>query len=315
MGIVPVIASRSLPGEGYHTRAWAGGFVAVSRDGHATVLDGKLAIVDELDLAPAVALSHDGTTWAWHAGAELSIGDPRGDRMTYPVTDVDHLTWSGDQLWVVRRQDVFTVEVRDRHGLLRSVQFPDPLQGASGLLEPHPDDNRMVLWFADGGVSDPQTWLLTDDGLALTHKPLPTEYEAGPPVFGDTWFVYGNEEALIKVEWPGGHEIARLPWRDIEPDEDVDDSLDLDMVLLPDDHALWHTSNGLTYVVDLATMSWRRVTVDGHPARPTSEFFPSMAADDTPYTDFGAAVLGPHGLLATYGRRELVLTDPREWIG
>lgn len=181
MGIVPVIASRSLPGEGFHTRAWAGGFVAVSRDGHATVLDGKLASVDELDLAPDVALSHDGTTWAWHAGAELSIGDPRGDRMTYPVTDVDHLAWSGDQLWVVRRKDVFTVEVRDRNGLLRSVQFPDPLQGASGLLGPHPDGNRMVLWFADDGVSDPQTWLLTDDGTALTHQPLPTEYEAGPP--------------------------------------------------------------------------------------------------------------------------------------
>ncbi|REH43797.1 hypothetical protein BCF44_109340 [Kutzneria buriramensis] len=310
---MPVRASRTLPGEGYHTRPWAGGFVAVDRDGHATVLDGELGIVDELDVGPTNDLSRDGATWAWHADGALSVGDPRGEHASTPLPDIDHCAWSGDTLWVVHRSPAeFTVELRDRgNRMLRSTSFPDPLEGASALLEPHPSDHRMVLWFADGGVSDPVSWLFDDD---LTRVELPTEYEAGPPVFGGDWFVYGNEEALVKVAWPHGEELRRLAWRAIEPDEDVDDSLDLDVLLLPDHHVLWHTSNGLTHVVDLGDMSWRSVAVDGHPAGPTSDFFPSLAGDSTPYTDFGSAVRGPHGLLATYGRRELVLTDPLDWI-
>jgi hypothetical protein len=49
------------------------------------------------------------------------------------------------------------------------------------------------------------------------------------------------------------------------------------------------------------------VCLAGHPARPTSEFFPNLQGDDAPCSDLRWLVAGPHGVLARYGDGEPAL--------
>ncbi|GAA1675026.1 hypothetical protein GCM10009765_25400 [Fodinicola feengrottensis] len=326
---VPVSASRTLDHRAYHVHPWSGGFLAASAKGQATVLSPTLEIVQRVDLGriSAVALANDGVTWAWISADVLRIGDPQGKNVAAAVPGADSCRWTSDgELWVtaVERGETagfthnVTIDVRDRENhVLRTVTVTDPFWGSAVAPYESYDNDSMVVWFATGQDGQ-QSWLFRKENTSLVHQVLPCSQDHTPPVFGPEgdWFVYAQESALVRVEWPSGQESGRLEWAKVQPDEETDDGAGNDVQLLPDGYASWNSSNGLIVIVDLDTMEIAdEISLAGHPVGTVEDFYPTPhGRNDTPYSDFSFSVPGHDGsLLALYGYHELALTSARDW--
>jgi hypothetical protein len=286
---VPTRATVTIDHRPYYVRAWRDGFLAADRAGTATLLDRELRVTGRRDL-----------------GADLADVTVADDGEPAWVTGDGACRWHGGRLWVAQaRGDDVLVRVGDRE-----VAVPDPFGEAMPMLLAHPDDDRVVLWVA-AGQDGQQTWLLTDDGAAVRAEHLPPDDHA-PALFGPdgAWYLVVDDEALRRVAWPGGTELASLPWVE-------SGAPGLNVQLLLGGRAFWSGEEGRIHVIDLATMTAvDEITLAGHPIRPTFELYPGLADDDTPCTDLQFAIAAPGGtILSVHLENTLVLSRAADWAG
>lgn len=303
---VAAAATLTVDHEAYLGRVCGDGFAIVSRVGELTVVDSRLRLVRRLDLGGPVAdMSIAGDRWAWIMGAKLWVGDPADGGFSAPLDGAAACRWSPSwhALWVANGTgDEIRVESRTPDGqVARTVTVPDSFGDSTVRLRHHPHADTVVLWIA-AGQDGQQSWLVHDDGTALTAAHLPAD-DCLPASFGPAgdWLLAAGDHGIVKVSWPDGVELRTLSWADIDPEDDPGDCL----MALPDGFASWSTDNGRLHTIDLATMSAvDEITLAGHPTR----------TDDYPRGDFIYAV--PHGngsVLSVHGRSTLVLSALRDW--
>lgn len=320
---IPVAATVTVGHRAFFGVPCGDGFAVVSQDGTATVVDRELAVVRQAALGGAVgslSVSSAGA-WAWTVDDELRIGDP-DDWTAAPLPGEAACRWtpSGHALWVAAGTgDEVRVELRDPgHRVARAVTVPDPFGQSMVALCAHPRADAVVLWIA-AGQDGQRSWLVTDDGAALTATPLPAD-DALPALFGPdgSWLLTADVAKLTRHSWPDGAELGTLSWADVDPAAAADgsDAPGADLMLLPGDHASWSTNNGRVRIVDLTTMTVAdEVTPAGHPLRTIAELYPSLAGDENLCTDFGYTVPGADGtVLSVHGKHTLVLSAARDWV-
>ncbi len=320
---IPVLATAAIGHRAYHLRALGDGFVAVSADGAATVLDGDLRVVRTLSLGSRVgdvAIAPDGTTWAWVADGRLWFGEPGGPAKDAPLAEEASCRWlpSGQAVWVAAGiGDEVRVEIRGLdHHVRAAVTVPDEFGGSMVLLCEHPADDAAVLWVA-AGQDGQEGWLLTDDGAGIRAERLPVD-ECRPPIFlpDGRSVAICDDERLVLLSWPDGLELRTLTWADVDPDaaEDHGDGPG-ELIGLTGDHVAWTTGNGRIRVVDLTSMAVvDEIALAGHPVRTVTELYEGLE-DQNLCTDFEHAVLGAGGtVLSVHGQDTLVLSALRDWV-
>jgi hypothetical protein len=305
---VPAAATLTVDHEAYLGRVCGDGFAVMSRMGEISVLDGRLRVVRRLDLDGAVAdLSIFGGRWAWVMGARLRIGDPDTDGDSAPLPGAPACRWtsSGQGLWVAEGTgDQVRVELRTPEGrVTRAVTVPDSFGDSMVRLRHHPHADKVVLWLT-AGRDGQQSWLVHDDGTALTAAHLPAD-DCLPALFtpaGDR-LVTAGDAGLTMLSWPDRVELSALSWSDIE--KDGGDTPGDCLMALPGGFVSWSTGNGRLHVIDLATMSVvDEITLAGHPVQD----------DGMPRGDFAYTV--PHGngtVLSVHEGNTLVLSALRDW--
>lgn len=322
---IPVMATATIGHRAFFGVPCGDGFAVVSREGETTVLDRGLGVVRQPSLGGAVgalAISPEGTTWAWVVHDELRIGDPAGSGWrSAPLPGEVACRWlpSRPALWVAAGTgDEVRVEIRDPgHRVARQVTVPDPFGGSAVMLCAHPRADAVVLWVAAGQDGE-QSWLVTDDGAALSAVRLPAD-DCLPALFGPdgSWLLAASFEGLSRLSWPDSAELGTLSWADVDPEaaEDGSDAPGGDLVLLPGGHVSWSTGNGRVRVIDLTAMAVvDEITMAGHPLRTVADLYPSLAGDENPCTDFGYSVLGSGGTVLSVHRQDtLVLSALRDW--
>jgi hypothetical protein len=299
---VPAAATFNADHDAYFGRVCGDGFAVVSRMGEVSVVDGRLALVRRLDLGgPLADLSIAGDRWAWVMGSRLRIGDD----VSVPLEGAPACRWasSGQRLWVANGiGDRVRVALCTPDGqVTRTVTVPDSFGDSMVRLRHHPHADAIVLWLT-AGQDGQQSWLVHDDGTALTAAHLPAD-DCLPAMFGPEgdWLLGAGDDRLVKTSWPGRVELGALNWADIE--KDGDDTAGDCLMSLPGGFVSWSTGNGRLHIVDLTTMSAvGEITLAGHPL------------DDDGLGDFGYTV--PHGngtVLSVHGQSTLVLSTLRDW--
>ncbi|MGB3438545.1 MAG: hypothetical protein WBA97_07300 [Actinophytocola sp.] len=319
---VPVLATATIGHRAYHLCARGDGFVAVSADGDATVLDGELRVVGTLKLGGRVgdvAITPDGTTWAWAADGRLWLGEPGGQVTAAPLAHEASCRWlpSGQEVWVAAGTgDEVRVEIRDPdHHVRATVTVPDEFGGAMVLLCAHPADDAAVLWVA-AGQDGQEAWLLTDGGAGIRAERLPVD-ECRPPLFlpDGRSVVLCDDDRMVLLSWPDGSEPRTLTWAEVDQEaaKDYRDGPG-EVIRLTGDHVAWTTGNGRIRVVDLTTMTVvDEIVLAGHPVRTVAELY-GGSEDRNPCTDFEYAVHGAGGtVLSVHGQDTLVLSALRDW--
>ena len=308
----------------YH-HAWLGrvcgdGFAVVSPMGALTVVDSRLRTLRHLDLdGPLADMSIAGDRWAWIVGTQLRVGDP-GDGSA-PLDNASACRWapSGQALWVATGTGTeVRVEARDPNGqVVRATTVPDSFGDSTVRLRHHPHPDAVILWIA-AGQDGQQSWLVHDDGTALTATHLPAD-DCVPALFspaGD-WLLAAGNHGITMVSWPDRAELRTLSWATIDPDAEQDgsDTPGDCLMALPDGFVSWSTGNGRLRTIDLTTMSVAdEITLAGHPVGTVADLYPNLADDKTPCGDFTYAV--PHGngtVLSVHGKHTLVLSRLRDW--
>jgi hypothetical protein len=315
---IPVAATLTVGHRAFFGVPCGDGFVVVSQDGEATVVDDQLAVVRRTALGGEVgslSVSPAGT-WAWTVDDELRIGDPdRWTSASLPGEVACRWLPSGRALWVAAGTgDEVRVELRDPgHRVTHAVTVPDPFGRSMVVLCRHPRDDAVVLWVA-AGQDGQQSWLVTGDGAV----PLPAD-DALPALFGPdgSWLLAADFEKLTRLSWPGAAELGTLSWADTDPEAAADgsDEPGADLMLLPGGHASWSTNNGRVRTVDLTTMTViDEITLAGHPLRTVADLYPALVGDENLCTDFGYTVPGAGGtVLSVHGKDTLVLSALRDW--
>jgi hypothetical protein len=319
---VPAIATIDVDHDAYLGRACGSGFAITSRTGELTVLDGRLRTVRRRDLGgPLADLTISGDRWAWVVGGELRIGDAGGGGDPTPLTGAPACRWtpSGQALWVANGAGgQVEVELRTPDGQVsRAVTVPDTFGDSFVRLRHHPHADAVVLWLS-AGQDGQQSWLVRDDGTALTATHLPAD-DCIPAVFGPAgdWLLTADEHRLAMLSWPAGATMRALAWADIDSTAAADgtDTPSDCLTVLPGGFASWNTANGRLRTIDLTTMTVvDEFTIAGHPVRTAADLDPDRAGDDTPAGDFSHSV--PHGdglVLSIHGRDTVVLTALRDW--
>jgi hypothetical protein len=160
-------------------------------------------------------------------------------------------------------------------------------------LRHHPHPDAVVLWVA-AGQDGQQSWLVHDDGTALTATHVPAD-DCVPAMFGPDcdWLLAAGDHGITMVSWPDRTELRTLSWATIDPDGG--DAPGDCLMALPDGFVSWSTGNGRLRIIDLTTMSVAdEITLSGG--------------------DFIYAV--PHGngtVLSVHGQHTLVLSRLRDW--
>jgi hypothetical protein len=299
---VPATATLTVDHDAYFGRVCGDGFAVVSRMGEVSVVDGRLRLVRRLDLGGPVAdLSVAGGRWAWVADARLRIGAD----VSVPLTGAPACRWasSGQGLWVANGTgDQVRVALRTPDGeVTRAVTVPDSFGDSMVRLRHHPHADAIVLWLT-AGEDGQQSWLVRDDGTALTATHLPAD-DALPALFGPDgdWLLAAGDDRIVTMSWPDGVELSTLPWADIE--KGGDDTAGDCLMALPAGFVSWSTGNGRLHVIDLTTMSAvDEITLAGHPV------------DGSGHGDFAYTV--PHGngtVMSVHGQSTLVLSALRDW--
>lgn len=302
---VPVAATLTVDHDAYLGRVCGDGFAVMSRTGEVSVVDGRLRPLRRLDLGGPVAdLSISGGRWAWVVGARLWIGDPDRDGVSAPLAGAPACRWtaSGQGLWVAAGAgDQVRVELRTPDGqVTRAVTVPDAFGDSMVRLRHHPHAGAVVL-FLTAGRDGQQSWLVHDDGTALTAAHLPAD-DCLPASFtpaGDRLLAAGDA-GLTLVSWPDRVVLSTLAWADIE--KGGDDTPGDCLMALPGGFVSWSTGNGRLHVIDVTTMSLvDEITL--------------AVEDDEPRGDFAYTV--PHGngtVLSVHGASTLVLSALRDWL-
>lgn len=319
---VAAAATLTVDHDAYFGRVCGTGFAVVSRTGALTVLDSRLRTVRRLDLGgPAADLSVADHRWAWIVADQLWVGDPDGDSVSTALDGPAACRWSpsGHTLWVANGTgDEVRVESRTPDGrVARAVTVPDSFGDSMVRLRHHPHTHTIVLWVT-AGQDGQQSWLIHDDGTALTASHLPAD-DCLPALFGPDgdWLLAAGDHGIVMLSWPDGTELDVLSWADIDPDaaKDGSDTPGDCLMPLPGGFASWSTGNGRLHTIDLTTMTVvDEITLAGHPVRTVAELHPDHADDHNPCGDFSYAV--PHAdgtVLSVHGRNTLVLSALRDW--
>jgi hypothetical protein len=319
---VAAAATLTVDHDAHLGRVCGDGFAVVSQAGLLTVLDSRLGTVRRLNLGgPIVDLSVADDRWAWVVGTELRVGDPRDGSVSAPLDGAAACRWalSGQALWVASGTgDQIRVESRTPDGrVARAVTVPDSFGDSMVRLKNHPHTNAVVLWIA-AGQDGQQSWLIHDDGTALTASHLPAD-DCVPAMFGPDgdWLLAAGDHGIVMVSWPDRAELRALSWADIDPDaaKDGSDTPGDCLMSLPDGFVSWSTGNGRLRTIDLAAMSVvDEIALAGQPVRTVADVYPNLAGDDTPCGDFTYAV--PHGngtVMSVHGKSTLVLSVLRDW--
>jgi hypothetical protein len=310
---VAAAATLTVDHDAHFGRVCGDGFAVVSQAGVLTVLDSRLRAVRRLDLGgPVTDLSVVGDRWAWLVGAELRMGDPRDGGVSTPLAGAAACRWSpsGQGLWVASGAgDQVRVELRTPDGqVTRAVTVPDSFGDSMVRLRHHPQAHAVVLWLT-AGQDGQQSWLIHDDGTALTAAHLPAD-DCLPALFGPDgdWLLAAGDDGVLMLSWPDRVELRALSWPNIDPDaeETGSDTPGDCLMSLPGGFVSWSTGNGRLRTIDLVTMSVvDEIALAGHLVR---------AGDDSPCGDFSYAV--PHGngtVLSVHGQSTLVLSALRDW--
>ncbi|GIG67565.1 hypothetical protein [Phytomonospora endophytica] len=298
--------ARHLPG---------GGWALAAFDGTVTVTDPVLTVERRVDLGMRIGdlrVACDGT-WAWVGDSGLWTGTPEKPRPGPERTEA--VLWTGGGLWTARTGEEVAVELRDPDfGVLAAASLPERYGGSGAWLHPHPDPGTVVLWTAGPVWAGSEAHVVTRDGDRLRVEPIPFE-NPDPPVF-----LPGGGELLValpdllRVSWPGGSELARLPWTDISPDP-KDERPTRDLWLLPGGKAAWGSYSRRVRIVDLATMTVEaEVVLAGHPVRTFSAFH-AVPGIGSPHGDLSGFTVGGAGVLSVHHHREALLSDAADWAG
>ncbi|MFL6124524.1 hypothetical protein [Actinophytocola sp.] len=299
---IAAVATFTVGHDAYFGRTCGDGFVVVSEDGELTVLDAGLRLVRRLDLGGRVTdLSVVGGRWAWVVGERLWIGDPTEGGSSAPLAGESACRWlpSGRELWTAfNTGDEVLVELRTADGRVqRAVTVPDAFRDSMVRVRNHPHERATVLWLV-AGPDGQQSWLVRDDGAALTAEHLPAD-DCLPAQFAPTgdWFLTAGDDRLTRLSWPDLIELGALKWADVDPRGAADGSDEAGgcLMALPGGFVSWSSANGRLFTVDPGTMA----LVD------------EIAL---PHGDFVYAVPSPGGnVLSVHDRRTLVLSALRDW--
>ena len=319
---VAAAATLTVDHDAHFGRVCGDGFAVLSQEGTLTVLDSRLRTIRCLELGGPIAdLSVADDRWAWVVGAQLRVGDPRDGGVSAPLDGPTACRWSpsGQALWVANGTgDEVRVELRTPDGqVARTVAVPDSFGDSMVRLKKHPHAHSVVLWL-EAGQDGQQSWLIHDNGTALTAAHLPAD-DCVPALFGPDgdWLLAAGDHGVVMVSWPDRAELRALSWADIDPDaaKDGSDTPGDCLMSLPDGFVSWSTDNGRLRTIDLTTMSVvDEITLAGHPVRTVADLYPNLAGDDTPCGDFTYAV--PHGngtVLSVHGQHALALSTLRDW--
>ena len=299
------VAATFTVDDAYFGRVCGDGFVVVSDDGVLNLLDGRLRPLRRLDLGGRVTdLSIAGEAWAWVVDDRLWLGDPfEGGGTAVPLAGESACRWlpGGQELWTAYGTgDEVRVELRTADGRVsRAVTVPDAFRDSMVRVRKHPHDRTAVLWLM-AEQDGQQSWLVRDDGYALTAEHLPAD-NCLPAQFtpaGD-WFLTADDDRLTRLSWPDPVELGVLKWADVDPRGAADgsDSPGGCLMALPGGFVSWSSESGRLYTVDPTTMS---------------------VVDEIALTgvegEFVYAVPGAGGnVLSVYDRRTLVLSALRDW--
>jgi hypothetical protein len=319
---VAAAAALTVDHDAHFGRACGDGFAVVSQAGALTVLDSRLRMVRHLDLGGPVAdLSVADDRWAWVVGDRLWVGDPDDDSVSAPLEGAAACRWSpsGQALWVAHGTgDQVRVESRTPDGTVtRAVTVPDSFGDSMVRLRHHPHAHAVVLWIT-AGQDGQQSWLIHDNGTALTASHLPAD-NCLPTLFGPDgdWLLAAGDHGIAMTSWPDRVELHALNWADIDPqaEENGTDTPGDCLMALPGGFVSWSTSNGRLRTIDLITMSVvDEITLADHPVRTVAELHPDLAGDLSPCGDFSYAVpRGDGTVLSVHGRNTLVLSTLRDW--
>jgi hypothetical protein len=304
---VPTAATLTVDDEVYFGRVCPDGFAVVSRVGVVTVFDTALRVLRLLDLGgPLGDLSIAGDRWAWVVDRGLHVGHPGAEIASAPLTGAPACRWatSGQALWVANgtggevRVELCTPGLE----VVRAVTVPDAFGDSLVRLRHHPHADAVVLWIMAGSDGQ-QSWLVRDDGTALTATHLPAD-DCLPAQFGPDgdWLLAAGDAALTKVSWPGGAVLGTLAWADVDPEAAADgtDSPGDCLMALPGDVVSWSSANGRLRVIDVTTMSVVDEIV--------------LAGGQDLRGDFAYAVPRADGtVLSVHGKDTLVLSALRDW--
>jgi hypothetical protein len=316
--VVDVAATLTLDHDAYFGRTAGDGFAVMSHTGLLTILDQRLQVERTVDLGgPVGDLSVAGGRWAWIVEDRLCVGDPGDGGTSVPLPGESACRWAptGHALWsAYGADDKVQVELRTPDtGVTRTVTVPDEFGGSMVRLRHHPHADAVVLWIA-AGQDGQQSWLVRDDGTALTAEHLPAD-DCLPTMFAPdgTWFLAAGDDRLTRVSWPDRAEQGVLAWADVDPEAAADGS-DMPggcLMALPDGFVSWSTDNGRLRTIDLATLSVAdEFVLAGHPV---TEQDPADGLG--PRGDFGYAVPHPNGwVVSVHDRDTLVLSSLRDWL-
>jgi hypothetical protein len=317
--VVGVAATLTLDHDAYFGRPAGDGFAVMSHTGLLTILDQRLQVERTVDLGgPVGDLSVAGGRWAWIVADRLWVGHPgEGASSALPGESACRWAPTGEALWsAYGTGDKVQVELRTPESrVARTVTVPDEFGGSMVRLRHHPHPDAVVLWIA-AGQDGQQSWLVRDDGTALTAEHLPAD-DCLPTMFAPdgTWLLAAGDDRLTMVSWPDRVEQAVLHWRDIDPEAAADgsDAPGGCLMALPDGFVSWSTDNGRLRTIDLATLSVAdEFELAGHPV---AERDSNLAGDPGLHGDFGYAVPHPNGLvMSVHDRDTLVLSSLRDWL-
>lgn len=296
---------RHLPG---------GGWVLAAFDGTVTVTDAALTVERHVDLGMRIGdlrVAGDGT-WAWVGDSGLWTGAPEEPRPGPELTEAVY--WTGAGLWTARTGDEVSIELRDRDfGVLAAASTPERHGGSGVWLYPHPDPESVVMWVTGPAWAGSEAHVVTRDGGRLRVERVPFA-DPDPPVFTSAGEILVALPDLVRAAWPGGAELARLPWTDISPDP-KDERPTRDLWLLPGGKAAWGSFSRRVRIVDLATMTVEaEVVLAGHPVRTFSAFH-AVPGIGSPHGDLSGFTVGGAAVLSVHRDREALLSDTADWVG
>lgn len=319
---VDVAATLTLDHDAYFGRTAGDGFAVMSHTGLLTMLDQRLRVERTIDLGgPVGDLSVVDDRWAWIVADRLWVGEPGAGGGSAPLPGESACRWAptGQALWsAYGTDDKVQVELRTPDlEATRTITVPDEFGGSMVRLRHHPHADTVVLWIA-AGQDGQQSWLVRDDGEALTAEHLPAD-DCLPAMFAPdtTWLLAAGDDDLKKISWPDRVEQAVLTWAEVDPEAAADgsDTPGGCLMALPDGFVSWSTGNGRLRTIDLATLSVvDEFTLAGHPIRTVADLYPTLADDLSPCGDFEYAVPHPSGLvMSVHNKRTLVLSSLRDW--
>ncbi|WP_293347727.1 MULTISPECIES: hypothetical protein [unclassified Microcoleus] len=168
------------------------------------------------------------------------------------------------------------IQIRDTNSwqIQRKLLLEDPFGSSSFGFYPHPENQILAIWAAEGQGLQQIYWLY-DDGTRIHAVEVPCPHDAAPPEFHPAGrefvTVHDCGRKISRFSFPECNLLGICEW------PHADDGFGYYMCYLSDDSILVNTDEGLMYLIDLNKMEiLDALILIGHEPRSSKELFPNL---------------------------------------